>query len=386
MRLIENGLSIMPENASRKILFLINNLRGGTGKHFISMIGNWDSHRWKKEIFCQTLISENVPKDVAIIQGNQPRYNHYPITQTSQLIQLKRYLANCQPCLIHAYFFWPIIYGRILKRFGKVKVLVENREDQGFNWGRHEYILLRLTRSIPDRVICVSEAVQQVVLERERLDPKKVMVIHNGIQMPNENLADKQSVRKELGFDENHLIVGMVANMDRPVKGVRYFLDAIPIIKGVIPIARFVIFGRGEEETSLRKKARTLGIDQHLIFAGHRENMDKYYPIMDISVLTSLSEGLSITVLESMSHGLPVVVTRVGGNPEVVVDGETGYLVPPKDSQAFAKGVIELLRDPLRRVRMGEKGRQRIQECFDLKKVASRYLQVYEELLQSKNN
>jgi hypothetical protein len=85
-------------------------------------------------------------------------------------------------------------------------------------------------RSIPDRMICVSEAVRQIVLEREKLDPQKIIVMPNGIQMPHGNLGDKLSIRNQLGFDEDYLIVGMVAKMNRPVKGVTYFLDAIPTI------------------------------------------------------------------------------------------------------------------------------------------------------------
>lgn len=376
----------MPKNASQKILFLTNNIWGGTGKHFISIIDHWGSQKWKKAIFCQNPISLKVPKDVVIIQGNHPKFDHYPITQTSQFIQIRRYLVQSKPDLIHTYFFWPIIYGRLLKFFEKINVLIENREDQGFNWGKHEYTLLRLTRSIPDRVICVSEAVRQIVLKKEKLDPKKVIVIYNGIEMPKENLVDKISARKEFGYEESHLLVGMIANMDWPVKGVTYFLDAIPEIIRAVPQARFIIFGKGKEKASLREKARNLGIDQYLVFAGHSENMNKYYPMMDVSVLTSLSEGLSMTILESMSHCIPVVVTKVGGNPELVVNGETGYLVPPKKPDAFAERVIELLRDPLRRAHMGEKARQRIQEFFDLRKVTSEYLQVYEDLLQRRIN
>ena len=130
----------------------------------------------------------------------------------------------------------------------------------------------------------------------------------------------------------------------------------------------------------LKRNAESLGVSRHLIFAGFRKNIADFYAAMDVSVLTSLSEGLSIVVLESMSHGLPVVVTAVGGNPEIVVDGQTGFLVPPKDPQAFASRVVALLQDPALRRRMGEAGRRRIEEHFRMDKTASEYLAIYERV------
>jgi glycosyltransferase involved in cell wall biosynthesis len=109
--------------------------------------------------------------------------------------------------------------------------------------------------------------------------------------------------------------------------------------------------------------------------------MAPFYAAMDISVLTSLTEGLSIALLESMSYGLPVVVTRVGGNPEVVLDGETGFLVPPKDTTAFAEKVVVLLQDRELRARMGDAARRRIDEQFRVTDVATHYLRLYEGLL-----
>lgn len=102
---------------------------------------------------------------------------------------------------------------------------------------------------------------------------------------------------------------------------------------------------------------------------------------MDVSVLTSRSEGLSITLLESMGHGLPVVATRVGGNPEVVVDGETGYLVPEDEPAAFVGRVAELLQNPELAREMGRRGQKRVREEFTLDRAARRYRRLYEELV-----
>jgi glycosyltransferase involved in cell wall biosynthesis len=259
--------------------------------------------------------------------------------------------------------------------------LIENREDQGFGWGKHEYSWLRLTRNLPDRIICVSDAVKQTVTERERVDEERIVVIRNGVDRITDPREDSEETRKELGIDEDHLVIGMVANFNRSVKGVSRFLDAVPEILRAVPSARFLLLGRGKEEAALREKAVALGVEPFVIFAGYRKDIDRYYAIMDVSALTSFSEGLSITLLESMRCGVPVVATRVGGNPELVVDGVTGYLVPSGDVTAFASRTTELLLDKDLRKRMGEAGRRRVERHFQLQDVASRYQEVYEGLL-----
>jgi glycosyltransferase involved in cell wall biosynthesis len=312
------------------------------------------------------------------------RWDRFPLAQARRLKQIRRLAKRYKPNVVHAYFFWPIVYARLLKQMGLVRWVVENREDQGFGWGRSEYALLKLTRRATDAMICVSEGVRQAVLEKEAVDGRRVSVVHNGIDVSVRRDGSRQAMRDELGLSRNHLVVGMVANFNRPVKGVTYFLDAIPLILASVPDARFLIVGRGKEQRTLVSKAERLGVAGAILFAGYCENVDDYYAAMDVSVLTSLSEGLSITLLESMSFGLPVVATRVGGNPEVVVDGETGYLVPPKDAEAFAAKVIRLLQNPALRRRMGDAGRKRVEERFRIEHAAAGYLRVYDQVLAAR--
>lgn len=366
----------------RRVLFLTEDLGGGTGNHLLSMINLWEKTYWQAEMISQSPLTARIAPQIPIIFFPRRWFDRYPLTQIHRLLQIRHHIRQNLPDLVHCYFYWPIIYGRILKRLGLIKYLIENREDQGFSWNHYDYALLRMTRSLPDRVICVSEAVRQVVLEKEGIDPERTVVVHNGIELsPLPRPVNKSEAYAELGITKEHCVVGMVANFNRPVKGVAYFLEAIPLIIRAVPTARFLILGLGNTQ-ELRNQAQTLGIEPYLILAGYREEVEKYYAIMDISVMTSLSEGLSITLLESMGHGLPVVVTRVGGNPEVVIDGETGYLVPPRDTAAFAKRVIELLKNPALRVRMGQAGRRRVEQCFQIHQASKKYLEIYTEILE----
>jgi glycosyltransferase involved in cell wall biosynthesis len=369
-------------NSAARILFLTDDLGGGTGNHLLSMMKHWDTDRWKPEILSRVPLTARVSPEVPVRYLPSNGMNRlYPIAQIRALQRIRKVILEIDPAIVHAYFFWPILFGRLLKWGGAVKVLVENREDQGFDWGAHEYAWLRLTRDLPDRIICVSDAVRQVVMERECAREDRVVVIRNGVETMPDTGDPPVDLRKELGIGEDDLVVGMVANYNRSVKGVSLFLDAVPEIVKAVSSARFLLLGRGKEDGGLKEKARSMGIDRYVIFAGYRPDIHRYYAIMDISALTSFSEGLSITLLESMRCGLPVVATRVGGNSEVVVDGETGYLVPAGDVSAFASRTVTLLLDRELRKRMGEEGRRRVERNFLLRDVAKRYEEVYEGLL-----
>jgi glycosyltransferase involved in cell wall biosynthesis len=371
---------------ANKVLILTDDLGGGTGYHILSLLKHLGTTPFSAEIVSKRRSTTRIASEAPIhIIPSMKQIDFYPFAQLHNIAWINRYIHKYQPDLVHAYFFWSIMYGRVLKKLGKIRFLVENREDQGFNWDTHEYILLRSTRCIPDRVVCVSEAVKEVVMEREGIKEDRVAVIHNGIELRQGKTGKGLETRGKLGFKEDNLVVGMVANFNRSVKGVEYFLASVPMIISTVPTARFLVLGRGNQEQSLRDMAKRLGIEPYIVFAGFQTDIDRYYEAMDISVLTSMSEGLSITLLESMVHGLPVVVTRVGGNPEVVDDGHTGYLVPPKDVSSFAGRVIQLLLNPQLRIKMGQEGRLRVEQKYRIEDAAQKYLCLYQKLLHAES-
>ena len=369
---------------SQRLLFLTDDLGGGTGNHLLSVAGRCASAGWEVEVASfEPRTARSEPEVPATRLPPPPGPDVYPLHQLSRFRQVRRLVRDRRPDVVHAYFFWPILYARLLRATGTIPRLVENREDEGFNWGAHEYAWLRLTRALPDAVICVSAAVRRVALEHERLDPERTTVIHNGIEKPDE--VSEQTVtalRRELGFPEDAPVVGMVANLNRAVKGVGRFLEAVPEILAEVPSARFVVVGGGEDEDELRRQVREAGLAERVALPGYREDVDAFYALMDVSVLTSFSEGLSITLLESMAHGIPAVATRVGGNPEVVLDGETGCLVPPDGMEEFAERVAALLGDPELRERMGAAARERVRSEFSLRRASADYVNLYEEVLQ----
>jgi glycosyltransferase involved in cell wall biosynthesis len=369
------------DGGAPSVAYLLSDLGGGTGHHLFSLLRARPGGSWTARVLSEAGNTARVDCPVPLDLLPATRFSRYPLAQIERYRQLRSRLSEERPDVLHTYFFWSIIYGRLLRARGAVARLVENREDLGFNWGLHEYTLLRLTRNIPDRVVCVSEAVRERVLDRERLDPSRAVVIHNGIAPPTaRDEAASATIRDELGIPVTAPLVGMVANFNRPVKGAVYFVEALPLVARAIPDVRFVLIGLGENQAALRQRAEAAGVGDRLIFTGFRSDIDRLYDTMDVSALTSLSEGLSITLLESMRHGVPVVATNVGGNPEVVRHGETGFLVPARDPERFAAEVVKLLRDADLRARFGHRAREVVRESFSLEDVAADYGDLYDQL------
>ena len=367
-----------------RVTYLLSDLGGGTGHHLLDLLDSRAPGDWEAKIVSEVPSTSRMELPVDHLVLEAPRGPaRYPVRQLLRYRQLEQLFRRDPPDILHTYFFWSVVYGRLLKARGVVRRLVENREDMGFDTGAHEHAWYALTRRLPDRVICVSDAVRDVVLEAEGLPASRVEVVRNGIRLsgptPDPRPGD---LRRELGIPPHSPVVLMVANYDRPVKGVLHFLESLPIIRGELPQSRFILLGGGRRESEVRARARALGIDDVLLMPGFREDVHRFFALADLSVLTSLSEGLSITILESMRQGVPVVVTDVGGNPEIVRQGRTGFLVPPAEPRPFADAVIRLLRDSALRERFGREARRVISEEFNLEGVVERYGRIYDEVLR----
>lgn len=365
------------------MLLLLEDLGGGTGNHLCRMVGEWSARGWQVTIVTQTppLVRQLPPGVDVRVMSPGGWYDRFPLAQVRRLLQLRQIVRDVRPDMVHTYFFWSIVYGRILKLLGDVPIIAENREDMGFSWGRGAYAVLRLTRRVPDRVFCVAEAVRDVAVRRERVDRSRTTVVRNGIEVASHAPLDRDAIRRQFGFSPDHIVIGMIANLPRAVKGGTRLLDAVGPIVAALPEARFLLVGLGTDVRQLTPELEARGIASFVLGAGYRRDVEPCYAAMDVSVLTSSTEGLSITLLESMRVGLPTVVTRVGGNAEVVVDGETGFLVPLDDPAAFVERVVRLAKDPALRQRMGVAGRRRVEANFAIDGVSSRYLGEYESLL-----
>ena len=187
------------------------------------------------------------------------------------------------------------------------------------------------------------------------------------------------SLHEELWLPHHAPIVGNVAALVAH-KGQRHLVEAAVAVLPQVPDARFVIAGEGELRPVLERQIKEHHLEKHVLLAGFRPDVLSVHKAFDIFVMSSVSEGLGTSLLDAMACAKPVVATAVGGIPEVVVHGETGFLVPPRDHAAMARAIVTLLKDDALRQRMGEAGRTRALGRFSAERMVQDTLRVYQRV------
>ncbi|MBN2070318.1 MAG: glycosyltransferase [Candidatus Krumholzibacteriota bacterium] len=205
------------------------------------------------------------------------------------------------------------------------------------------------------------------------------LLIYNGTPLL-PDLSSQTVDDIQLHVKDDLITVAIIGRLSE-VKNHFNFLDAAAAIIRETDIVRFLIVGDGPLQSELERYAAEVGVASRTDFAGYRKDMDEVLKGVDISALSSDSEGLPMVVLESMAAGIPVVSTQVGGIPELVIDGITGILVPPRDSGALASAILRLVKDKALRKEMGIESRKRVESLFSTDTMVEKYCSVYDKLV-----
>ncbi len=209
---------------------------------------------------------------------------------------------------------------------------------------------------------------------------RRIEVIENGIELSRYGPAeDRNALRRRLGLEPGRRYVAMVARF-HPVKDHAMLLQAFALAAAVRPDVDLLLVGDGRLRGELEALTERLGISGRVRFLGVRSDVADILRAVNVFALTSVSEAASLTLLEAMASRLPVVVTAVGGNPEIVRDGVEGLLVPRGDAAAAAAAFVRLLDDPVVAARMGEAGRARVEERYQLSRTIDAYGRLYQQL------
>lgn len=294
------------------------------------------------------------------------------------LLRLYRWIRRIRPAILYTSLFHANLSGRVLGRLASVPVIVCSERTMAME-SEWRYRLNRWTIGLVDCVTTVSANVRNFCLSHIGLPADKLVVIYNGVELPSAPLASTIEVRAELGLPPGGPVIGAVSRLD-PVKGVSVLIEAFARVDE----AYLAVIGDGPERAPLASLAGSLGVASRIRWTGHRRDVSRCLPAFDLFVQPSLYEGLPNAVLEAMAAGLPVVATAVGGTPEVVADGVTGILVPPRDPDALAEAIVCLLRDPDLRCKMGQMGRERVAQWFTVERMVEQTERIYERLLVDK--
>ncbi len=208
------------------------------------------------------------------------------------------------------------------------------------------------------------------------------VIIANGIPLPDEPAPmDKARARRELGLGDHAFVVGIVARLSAQ-KAHEVLFEAFATLARSHPDARLVVIGDGDRRAELRKIAEEVGIEDRVRFTGVRRDVGALLPAFDVSVLSSVHEGVPLTVIESMAARVPVVATDCGALRDLIIDGEQGFVVPVKDSAALARCLRVLADDSVLRDRQGEAARKRAEEYFSIEQTADGYAALCLDLVR----
>jgi glycosyltransferase involved in cell wall biosynthesis len=277
---------------------------------------------------------------------------------------------------VHCHHYSPYVYGLLATLMRPAKlVFTEHGRLSDDTPSRKRQIVNPLLSRLPGQICAVSNDLKQHMVA-EGFPARCIRVVHNGIEPGGRpTVTQRHEARAALGLGRDAFVIGTVGRLD-PVKNLAVMLQLAAVLREKVKQSFAVIVGDGPERTALQAKAAELGVADSVIFAGYRSDVRSLMPAFDVYLNCSTYEGVSLTILEAMAASLPVVATPVGGNPEVVVDHETGYLVPARP-RSMAEAVARLAFDARLRRTMGDAARWRVIRHFSIARMVDEYASIY---------
>ncbi len=336
-----------------------------------------DPHRFVVSVLClnhagsiaDELRSVCIP--VLQVPRRRPGPDYFAFLKVAHILRKRRVHV------VHTHNTQALIDGALGATLARVPALVHTDHGREFPDKVRYMFAERMLSRLAYRFVAVSEQTARDLVVHERISPKKVITIPNGVEGSRFDITfDHGAKRRELGLPGNGLLVGTVGRLSEE-KGLEHLLVAMAAVVRALPTAMLVLVGSGLLETELREKAAALGIDNHVCFLGERSDIPEVMPLFDVYVISSVREGLPMALLEALAASRAVVATRVGGIPNVIDHEETGILVPPASPDDLARGILRLLSSDELRHRHGVQGHKVFEERFHARVMAQRYEQLY---------
>jgi L-malate glycosyltransferase len=381
-----------PAGARIKVVQFVTSFEaGGTERQVVNLARAMNSSRFDLSLACLrrsgSFLKEIDASHVPVAEYRIRRL--YDGGAVRERLRFARCLRRDGVDVLHTFNFYPNVFALPATWLTRRPVVIASiRLTDGVLTPAQRRVQ-KLSCRLADCIAANAEAVRQWLIA-DGYDPEKIVVIRNGVDLARFTAVRRDSgLHRELGLSPR---VPLIATLSRlvPSKGLEVFLEAATLVSPRHPDARFLVVGEqlGTEPSyrpELERRAAALGIGGQVVFMGHRADTPEILSDVAVSVLASFSEGLSNVLLESMAAGAPVVATMVGGNPEVVEAGITGFLVPPRDAGALARAICTLLENRELAARFGAAGRRRVAASFSVEHLVRETEQLYLDLLDARD-
>jgi glycosyltransferase involved in cell wall biosynthesis len=367
-----------------KVLIMLTSFQiGGTERQVVNVALGLDRSRFDLHIASihgyGALLHEIESLDLP--HESFPISSLYRFRTIRQAFRLARYIRKNRFDVVHTYGLYTNLFALPAAKLAGAPVIVASIRDRGDILTRAQRWFQRQVCRLANCILVNAESIRDAIV-KQGYRAENIAVIRNGIVPSRFRSQTASSLRQELGIPASAPVVLVLSRLN-PMKGVEYFLDAAAVVARELPEVRFLIVGDGLHKVVLEERAAALGIADRVVFTGFRTDVPQLLAESSLSVLPSLSEGLSNTLLESMAAGVPVIATRVGGNPEVIEDGVSGLLVPVRDAAELAAAMSKLLCNPVLASAVREAGRRRIDELFSMHASIRQVEDLYLKMIES---
>jgi sugar transferase (PEP-CTERM/EpsH1 system associated) len=289
----------------------------------------------------------------------------------AQWLALVRFLRKLKPDVVHTHNAYPHFYGTLASRWCRIPAVVNTRHGRriGTTWRARTWFWI--AGMLADRVVAVSDDAARLCLQDVSLPQRKVNRIWNGIDLS----------RFKFRGPASKPVAISVARLS-PEKDFPTLIRAVALAAEVVPELQLKIVGDGPERPKMEQLIAELGQGSRIELLGERQDIPDLLATAGFFATATLTEGISLTLLEAMASGLPVLATNVGGNPEIVEEDRTGYLVPSGDPEVLAAALIRMVHAQGLWPELGRQGRLRVEQHFSNQKMVGSYEQLYTDLLQ----
>lgn len=376
------------------ILHVVRPADGGMKNHVLTLMDNLDENRynmflacpdagdWKKKINKQNIIPVELP-----LKGELS-----PRADLNCIIHLAGLIKDKGIHIVHTHGMKASLVGRLAARLARsfgakqgTPMVLAAVHNSVYNYSMPKIekkmisMLQRYLARHTHRFITVSEALKTEIMFWEGINEENIRVIYNGISIDTFQKEKSPCLKLKLGLNPIRPVVGTVARL-APQKGVSFFIQAAFLVSQLVEEAQFLVVGDGPLMAELQEEAERFGLEETIVFAGFYPDISEIYPLIDVFVVPSLSEGLSITTIEAMAAQRPIVATATGGLPELISHHKTGLLVPPGDHQALAYGILELLKRPRWAKKLATSAREKAVTSFTIHRMVEDTDRLYQDI------
>jgi glycosyltransferase involved in cell wall biosynthesis len=372
--------------ARRKIFYLVDSLNvGGTETQAVELALRIQAAGYDVTLGClraQGPLLQRLEGSPVVVREFRPEGGIDTPAGIYQLLRLSWFLKKEKFEIVHTHDLWSNLLGVPAARLAGVRAIVSSRRDLAhFDWYQSKRrVWLRRIQNLGGAVLTNATPIRDALIADDGFAPEKLRVIHNGVDIEKFQTIGNRRDHLFPGIGEGKIVV-LVGNMHTDVKGHPWLIAAAPEVIREFPSTRFVLAGDGKQRADFEQQVANLGIARNFLFLGRRADIAEILSSCDIAVLPSRAEGLPNAVLEYMAAGLPTVVSRVGGNAELIEDGVTGLLVPPENSSALSAALLKLLRDPALARRIAGSGHEFTVRNFSFERLVCEVDELYSELL-----